>query len=34
MGQTGGRERVNMKYGLYVYQNHILDMAEVMDVRS
>ena len=31
MGQTGGEERVIVKYGLYASQNNIMDIAEVMD---
>lgn len=34
MGQTGGEERVKVKYGLYVDQNSIMGMAEVMDIGS
>jgi len=34
MGQTGGEERVIVKYGLYVYQNSIMGIAEVMDIAS
>ena len=34
MGQTGGEERVIVKYGLYADQNSIVGMAEVMDISS